>query len=488
MKDFRNRVVSGSIWNIGASVVRYGFDVAVNIILARLLLPEDFGVVAMATVMSGAVGALGQLGWGTALVQRKQLTEAHRSSVFWITMGLGFVLAGVTVASGPVVAWFYDEPLLTQLMPVVAIQFPLTGLAVIPQAELSRELRFGDLAKVNLIAIFVSGVAGVAAAGLGGGVWAILLRSLLIHFITAFGLVAIVRWRPRWTFRWAAIRELLSFSVNLYFNQIFVYVSRNLDTVLIGKFLGSSPLGVYSRSYTLMTLPMQTMTHAVFRVLFSAFSAIQDDSERIRRVYLQYSGALATFVVPSMMGLAAVAHPAVVAALGPEWATLAPVVQIMAPAAMWQGVAGIHRVLYLSQGRTDLQLRYTIIGRGCVLIGIVAGLSFGINGVAAGFVAGSFIDTVLGVHMAGRLVGLTWGQLLSHHRGVLLSALGMGGVVVAVGRLPAVSALSEWGQLGVLVPIGITIYAGSLLIFEPKPYLELKALVDNRLKARRKEK
>jgi len=476
MKDLRKRVVSGSIWNAGASLVRYGFDIAVNIVLARLLVPEDFGLVAMATVMSGLVAVLGRVGLGNALVQRKEIDESHRSSVFWVMVPLSLVLAGLTAASGPVVAWFYEEPALLVIMPVVAIQFPIGGLSTVPLARIQRDLRFKTLAQVNLAAIFISGTAAVATAALGGGVWSIVMRALLVQGVSMLAFVAVAKWRPRWTFRWAAIRDLLKFSVSYYFNQVVIYASRNLDTILIGRFLGSAPLGIYSRSYTLMMLPLQSVNTAVYKVLFAAFSSIQDDSARVRRIYLQYSGALAIFIFPAMLGLALVANPLVITVLGPEWAELGPILEIMAPAATWQGVMSIHQTLYLAKGRTDLQLRYTIIGRAFVIAGIVAGLRWGINGVAAGFVVGNFIHFAINVHVAGALVDLTWWRLLTHIRGVIGSALLMSVAVGIAARMPEVTSLPEWGQLLVLIPLGAVTYATCVLLFKPVPYGDLMGL------------
>lgn len=476
MNDLRRLVVSGTAWNVIAGLGRYAFDLVVNIVLARVLLPSDFGVVAMATVVSAFVAIFGTFGLGSALVQRSQIDARHVSAVFWLSLLIGVGIGAVTAAAGPLAAWFYGEPRLTTILLVLALQFPIAGLLTVPQSLLQRDLRWKTLARVELGATALSGAIAVTLAILGAGIWSIVVRSMITHATTAVMLMAIAPVKPRLRIDGDAARQLMKFSLSFYGDQLLKFASRNLDTVLVGKFLGSGPLGVYSRAYALMIVPLGALVTPLFRVLFSAFSAIQDDHARIGSLHLRYVGALALVMLPASTGLSVAAEPAVLTVLGDRWLELVGVLRVLAPAASWHGIMGLYSAIYMAKGRTDLQLKYTLIGRALMIVGTIVGLNWGILGVAWGVSIGTMMDATVNIVVAGRLVDLSLRRLLSHLKWVLVANFVMAGGVFAVARLDAVRELPPWLQLVVLSGAGIVIYTGLVLVLRPAPYNDILAL------------
>lgn len=484
MGSFRKRLLSGSLWTLVASLVRYAFDLVFNIVLARILAPKDFGLVAMAMVVSNLVAIFGGFGLGTALVQKKQVDPDDLSSVFWVSLGINTLIGVTTALSAPVAAQFYGERDLLLILPAIAVQFPIHGLNTIPMVLLKRSLRHDSAARIELMSSGVAGVVAISLALNGFGYWSIVLRTLCTRTIATILFARTAGWRPGLAVHSERILGLLRFTLSYQGNQILVFCSRNLDTVLIGRFLGSTPLGIYNRAYSLMMMPVQSVAKALHGILFAAFSSIQDDKVRIGRIYLRFSGALATFIIPSMLGLLAVAEPAVLVVLGERWKPLIPVVQTLIPIGICEGVFGIHQTLFMSQGRTDLQLRLGLIGRLFVILGISTGIPYGIVGVARGFAVGSVFHFALNVSGATRLVNVRWRDLFSHLNGVMIAGVVMLCVLVAFDVGSPVGSFRPVARLCALTTIGACIYVGLVTTFKPKPYRDLLDVVAS-LRARR---
>jgi len=398
-------VYSGVRWSALSKYGAQGMQVVVSLVLARLLAPEYFGLLAMATVVTGFVNVFKNLGFASAIIQRKTIDARLLSTLFWVNLGMCLLVTGVLVGISPAAAWVYDDPRVAPIVAVLSINFLLAGFTMIPTAVLTRRMAFNKLAVREIAAVIVGGTTSITLAAFGWGVWALVAGSLadsaaqmvLINLLSPF--------RPRLVFDGQGLRECLGFGLNLTGFNIFNYFARNADNFIIGIFLGPVALGYYALAYKLMLLPRDAVTNVVTRVLFPAFSRMQGDDERLANAYLRTCGAIAFVTFPMMAGLAVIARPFVEVVLGDKWLPAVPLIWILAPVGMLQSVWSTAGQIFLAKGRADWQFRWGVLA-GLIIVGsFVLGLPWGVVGVASAYALACFALAIPGFYLPFSLVG-----------------------------------------------------------------------------------
>ena len=297
------RVVGGVAWKTTSAVVLQVSRLVTAIILARLLSPHAFGVAGMVLVSSGLVLIFADLAFGAALVQRRVLTEADRSTVFWLNAagGVVFTIGGILL-SGPI-ADFFGEPQVQPLFAVYSTTFLVTALSATQSALLNREMNFRSLELRQMTSYAAGAVVGIVVAFRGGGAWAIILQQVTIAVVSTVLLSFMSRWRPRLIFSKASLNSMVGFSSRVFGTRLLFYVNRNADNLLIGRFVGPAALGVYALAYNVMMVPFSQISNPIQAVLFPAFSRLQDDPERIGRGWLRVNRVVAAITMPALLGL-----------------------------------------------------------------------------------------------------------------------------------------------------------------------------------------
>jgi len=481
---FRSRTISGVSWSLTSQLVRQALTVIVGIVLARLLSPQEFGLVAMVMVIGNFALLIAELGLGAGLVQRREVNEAHFSSVFWLNLLVGLALTGLFAAGAPLVAAFYGEPRLEPLTLALSFLFLLRALTVVPQARLARALDFRGLAIADIAAALIAGGLAIGLALTDHGVWSLVTRLLTAAGASAVLIFILARWRPRPAVSGAALKQLLGFGGSLFASESLGYWSRNLDNLLIGRVLGTAPLGLYSRAYELMLYPLQNVSQAIGRVMFPALSQIQDQPERVKRVHLRVTRVVALLTFPMCLGLLVVAEPFVLALFGEQWRGMIPVLQILCAIGAPQSILTLNGNLYLSQGRADLQLKVGLWLKGLLVVGIVIGVLTGeILGVAACYAGASLLCAYPSFYFAGRLVGLSFLEMLQNLGGVFLCAALMAGAAFAAGRL-LLADFAPLTRLLAQIAIGAALYPALILLLRVEAFVDFKTLLLQRLRGR----
>lgn len=476
MTALRQRMVAGLRWQAAGAVGSQIVTLAAAIPLARLLSPAEFGLVAMAGVATGFLLLFAEFGLGYALVQAREASPETLSSVFWLQAGLGAALALLGVAAAPAVAAFYREPRLVPVAAALAAELAITGLAATQISLARRRLAFATLVRSELVATAASSAVAVAMAAAGAGVWSLVARSLLAAALRAAALWRWSGWQPQPVLRLSAVRPLLRFSRDLLATENLNYWARNLDTLLLGRVVGVDALGLYNRAYRLFLLPSQTLAGTLRSVLFPSFSRIAHEPARVKAIFLRVVRGVALVAFPVHLGLLACVDVAVPALFGPSWTPMIPLARIFCAVGLVQSLAGLNGSLYLALGRTDLQLRYGILFRANLIVGIAAGLRWGPLGVAACYGLASLLNLVPNSRVAGGLVGLRMAEVWEAVRGplacaLLMSAAVMWSGVALAGRLPGGVLLLA--QLGV----GAASYLGLLRALRVGTLDELLAVV-----------
>jgi len=482
--EFAQKTISGLGWSLTSQLGRQGLGLILGIVLARLLSPREFGLIAMVLVFSGFAALITEFGFVSTLVQKRDVREEHLNSVFWFNCTLGILLAALFVVLAPLVAEFYDEPGLTAPARAMAIAFPLWTVSTVQRALLSRALDFRRLAIAEITGVGLGGIAAVFAAIANMGVWSLVIQQLLQPGISSLVLWILCRWKPQLRFSWSALRDLMSFGLNVLGYRSLSHWSHNFDSLLVGRFLGSSPLGIYDLAYRIMQFPVWNISRSLHRVMFSSFSMIQDQRDRIREVFLRAVSIVSLAVFPLMLGTLATAPYLVETLFGQDWIAMVPVLQIFCIASIFESVAGLTSMLFLSQGRADLQLRVGLFLKLNTLAGIVIGLGWGVTGVAAGYTVASIINFFPAFYFSGRLVGLPLRRLV----GTSLPMLAAASLMSLAVHGASLTLPPEWpapGKLAALFGLGLVLYGGIVFGFRLKAWEENRKFIWDQMVARR---
>jgi O-antigen/teichoic acid export membrane protein len=469
----RSRLLHGLAWKVGSQLFRQGWRAAVAIILARLLLPDDYGLAAMVLVFGTLIFIFSDLALGSALVQRKELSEEDRSTVFWTASAVGLLFTLVGVACSWPLAAFYGEDEVQPLFAVLSLSFFVTALGTTHAALLNREMSFKSLELRMMAGAAVGGVVGIVLALADYGAWALIGQQLAISVVSTLLLWVLSPWRPRFAFSTASLRSLGSFSFNVFGTRVLFYLNR-MDAVLIGRFLGAAPLGAYSVAQHVILAPLSRLTQPIAELFFPAFSRIQDDAERIGALWLRVNRLVAALAVPAMLGIMAVAPELVVVVLGEKWDAATPVIQILAWVGLLQSLQKLNSSILQARDRTGVLLRYSVIVLAASLTAFVAGLHWGIVGVATAYAISSTIVEPYYTWVTARSVGLGLVDVGRSLFGIAQASLGMLACVLVADR--ALDGIGAAPRLVLLIGLGVVTYVPLLLWREPQILAEAREL------------
>lgn len=451
-------IAKGAVWTTGAQWVVQFTQFLVSIVLARLLLPSDYGLVGLAIVYMGFITIFSSLGMGPALIQRKNIDDDYISTAFWATATVSLLLFAASIVGAPYIAGFFREPRLIDIIRVAAIALLLTPLNSVLASLLTRHMQFRSLAIVEVTSAVLSQGAALIGAVSGLGVWALVVAQLIAPLARLPLLFRFNRWLPSFRFDPGRFADLVSFSSPIVGFNIINYFSRNSDKIIIGKLLGPAQLGFYDISYQLMLKPLHHVSNTISTPLFPALSSIQDDKSEVGHLYRRVVTYIALITFPMMLGLAAVADDFVHAVLGAKWAPAIPVLQILCLVGAMQSVGTTVGDIYLSQGRSDLMIKWTLVATPITVTAFYLGSNWGIVGVATCYAAVSVPLWFAQHYIANRLIGLPlarfWGALLPAAYNSIVMLAG----VYSAQRLCDLGGCGRMPRLIVAITTGVVVY------------------------------
>ena len=389
--DLKGRSVRGGAITVFSQGCKFVLQTGSTVVLARLLTPADFGLIAMVTAVTGFAMMFSSLGLSTATVQKAEINQGQVSTLFWINVALGVLVAAVVIGLAPAVAWFYDDPRLTPVTMALGAAFVFGGLAVQHQAMLQRHMRFFAIGIVEVVSMAVGVAVAIVAGVFGAGYWSLVIMHIAMAATAAVGSWIGFPWLPRRPRKGAGVREMLGFGGNITGYNIVNYFTRNADNILIGKFVGASALGFYSKAYGLLMLPIRQIRSPLVRVGLPGLSRLQGDPERYRNFYLKMLQLLAFVTVPMAILLGAYSHEIIMLVLGPQWEQAAPIFTILAFAAVIQPVLGTVAMVMISSGHDKRYFKMGIFSSIAYMISFSVGLPWGATGVAFGYTVGSYL-------------------------------------------------------------------------------------------------
>lgn len=430
--DLDRSVVSGIAWTGGVRTLTQGFQWAAALLVVRLLTPEDYGLVAMAGAYLGLVSMFSEFGLGAAIVQRRDLSSDQIARLGGVSLFLGTTLAALSVGVSGWIAAFFDEPRVQPIIMVLAVSFIFSGADIVPRSLLKRDLDFKRLSLVGGARNMVYAVTSLALAALGFGYWALVLAGLsgtLVRMIVALWWR---RHRITWPSQLHTIRSELWFGGHVVVTQLSLYVRKFADILIVGKTLGTEPLGAYNVGWTQANIPVERVTPIVTGVSAGVLAASQDDTAGLRRYVKMFTEGIALIAFPATFGLAVVADDFVMLVFGERWAATIGPLRVLAVVAALRCITPVLSQVLIATDQAKENMQFAVAGSIVIPIFLFIGSHWGITGVAFGWLLGHplVMGTILLRH-ALRTTEMPFLEYVSSLRRAGLASLVMVLVVIA---------------------------------------------------------
>ena len=461
-QSVRSQILHGVAWNFIEKVLIRGASFVIGIILARLLSPSDFGLVGMLAIFISISNVFIEGGLAKALIQRQNCNDIDFSTAFVSNVGMSVVIYVILFVSSPWIADFYEEPVLTPLTRVLALNFILGAFNIVQRAKLMIAVDFKSLAQINVISVVLSGAVGIVMAYSGFGVWALVGQNLFSTVVLIILFPIYSKWKPSFRFSAESFKHLFGFGSKLMFSGIYSVIINNISTICIGRFYKSHHLGFYTRGLQFSEIISSTLFDVLGNVTFPVMSGLQNDKEHLLAIYRKSLYFTAMLVFPLMILMALISRPFVIILLTEKWLPSVVLMQWLFLARMFTPLSAINMNLLNAVGRSDLFMKIDFSKAPLVIIVLAITIPISIEALTIGSFVISFICFFINAYLPGRMFGYgAWSQIRDW-KWILLSVALMSGSVYAF--LQFVS--NVWVQMIGGFLIGVIVYAGCCFLFK----------------------
>lgn len=481
-KGLETKVASGIAWSFSEKILTMVIQMVVSIIVARELMPEDFGVMAIMTFFTSVALAIIDSGFSQALIRKESPSDSDYRTVLCFNLVMSVVLYGVLTAVAYPVAKLYDAPVICDIAPILFLILPINALCVVQTVMFTREFRFALLSKIVFSASLISGIVAVVMAVTGWGIWALVAQRLLMMGIKALAFWVIRRWRTDAPLAVASLREMAPFSLRLLATDLIASIYNNVAQLFIGKLHNTSMLGYYSQAQKLKDLPVISTVQAVQGVTFPALAQIKDDDVKFSAGYLRIMEMLAFVLFPLMLGMVAVADDMFLLLLGDKWMPTVPYFEILALSGLFYPLGIVSYNVLKSRSDGAVIVRLEILKRVIQTLILCVTIPLGVKSVAWGITAMAAVEWLLNTATAMRYVSCRFVTLLRRIAPSMILALAMYVVV----RLSAPIYISLHVALRLLLGIVIAVmsYLCGALLFRVNALCEALSLAHSLLNRR----
>jgi O-antigen/teichoic acid export membrane protein len=481
--SLKQKTISGLLWSFIDSFAGLGISFIVGIMLARILSPEEFGLIGMLAIFIAIAQSFITSGFSQALIRKQDCNAADYSTVFYFNIVVGILFYLLLFLSAKSIADFYNEPVLEQLVKVLGLVLVINSFTIIQSTLLTKRIDFKLQAKISVISSVVSGIISIYMAYKGFGVWSLVAQTLLKNAINSILLWFWNQWKPIWQFSTSSFKELFSFGSKLLVSGLIDTIYRNVYYLIIGKYFAAAELGYYTRADQFQALPSQSLQGIIGRVSYPVLSSIQNDIPRLREAYKKIirSSMLITFVL--MLGMAAAARPMILTLIGEKWEPAVIYLQMLCLVGMFYPLHALNLNMLQVQGRSDLFLRLEIIKKVLAIPIILVGIFWGIKAMIVGMMINTLIAYYLNSYWSGRFIGYSFTAQIKDILPSLFMATVTSLVVLTEGLLIPVSPLP---LLAIQIVTGALVTFGLCEVFHFKDYLYIKEIVKEKILTQRK--
>ncbi len=471
-ESLKHKAVNSVLWRIAEQGGKQGIYFVVSVILARLIMPDQFGLVAMLTVFTAVAGVFIDSGFSTALTRKTNRTQADCSTVYWFNIVISAICYVILFFCAPLIADFYEMPQLTDILRVTALSLIIGSLTGVHRTLLSAELRFKELTKFNLLSILFGGAVSVIMAYMGFQVWALVVQGLVVTIVSTIYVWHKVNWRPTMTFSRESFREFFGFGSKLLASSLLDTIFSNIYSITIGKFYRAADLAFYNRASSLTNMTSSMPTGILQSVTYPTLCKLQGNDEALKSGYRRTLRISAFVIFPLCVGIGAVAFPLINVLFTSVWIYAATLLSIMAFSSMWYPIHAINLNYLIVKGRSDLFFRLEVIKKIQGVIMLCITIPMGLEAMCWGSVVTSILCLIYNTYYTGKFLKLS--ILQQFHD--LLPTLLLCAVMYAASRSIANLMDNDLLSLICSVSAGAVIYIGGALIFRFPEIKELKSL------------
>ena len=485
--SLKAKTLSGVIWKFGERVSAQAVNFIVSIILARLLLPEDYGIIALVTVFITICNKIVVSGFATSLIQMKDADILDFSTVFYFSLAVAVVLYTGLFFSAPFIADFYsaesDPQLFIQVIRVMGLNLFIIAVNSVQQAYVSRTMQFRKFFFSTIIGTVVSAVAGIGMAYGGYGVWALVAQNIILAVVNGIVLWFMVKWRPELKFSFKRLNTLYSYGWKIFVASMIKILYNDLRSLVIGKVYTAADLAFYNKAQSFPQLIDTNVEGTIDSVLFPAISKKQSSVDDMRAMLRRAIKTTSYVLMPLLAGLSAVAKPFIIILLTDKWAESIPLMQILAFSFMFAPVELENLQAIKAIGRSDVALKVEIIKKVAGVIILIVSIPFGVTAIAVGMVISTTLSAIINAIPNKKLLGYTFKMQLADILPGLLLSLVMFGVVYPISLLD----LNVFVMLIVQVAVGAIIYISLSVIFKVESFKYILGIVKGFLKRGKKK-
>lgn len=454
--------LSGILWVFADKLGGSSINFIITIVLARLLSPEDFGLVAMVMIFFEMSSVFVESGFSTALIREKEISEADKSTTFLFNMATSVVLYVALFFSAPLIASFFDQPALLWIVRIMGLNLIIDALSIVQGSTLTQQIDFKTQTKARFGAVVISGIAGVALALQGMGVWALVVRILVMAIMQTFFLWRFNPWKPSLVFSRESFRRLFGFGSKILSAALLDKFFSHIYKVVIGKFFAAASLGFYTQAANFSNMVINTLFRTVQSVTYPVLSKLQDDRPRLKEGYRKILVLSSFIIFPAMTLLGVLAKPALLALVGEKWLPSVPFLQLLCLAGATYHFTTVNLNMLLVLGRSDLSLKLEVVKKMVIALAIFIGLPFGIFGLVIGEVIATYINMTINAYYSKKFLQYSFPEQVLDVMPTLSISLMMGVMVFFISSLTYDNAwvqLLLGGLLGSVAYLGLHILA-----------------------------
>ena len=454
-KTLSERSLSAIVWvlldKLGGSSVNF----IVTILLARLLLPEDFGLVAMVMVFFEFSSVFVESGFSTALIREKTISELDKSTTFIFNFIAAIVLYTLLFFSAPAIAAFFKQDMLVWIVRIMGLNLLFNAFSIVQRTSLMQQVHFQTQTKIRFLTVSLSGAVAILMAYQGYGVWALVVRFVLSDLMDSILLTLMTRWRPRWQFSWASFHRLFGFGSRILAAAILDKFFTHIYKLLIGKFFAAATLGFYTQANNFTNMVINTLFRTIQNVTYPVLAQLQDEQEKLKQGYRKILKLSSFVIIPAMVILGALAEPVIRILVGDKWLPSVPMLQLLCVSGLTYHFSSINLNMLLVLGRSDLSLKLEVVKKINISIAILTGLQFGIYGLIIGEVITAYVNLFVNAYYSNKFLHYSIREQVKDILPTASISLVVGAVLVWVQQFPGLPGMFHLISLSAL---GGTLY------------------------------
>lgn len=474
----KRKAIDGLVWSFIENFLKQLVLFSIGIVLARLLSPEEFGLIGISTIFITLSKTFIDGGFSQALIRKQDCTDEDYSTVFYINLCMGSFLALILYLSAGLISQFFKQPPVLEIIEVLSVLLLINALTIIQRTQMIKKINFKMQAKISVTSELTGGVLAIGMALSGWGVWSLVLKQITTHSIETFLLWLQGNWRPKLTFSKSSFTELFGFGSKLLAANILNTLFKNIYLIVIGRYFSAAHLGYFTRAQQFNDLPSQNINNIIQRVTYPVLSSLQDNPKKLKDVYRKILSATMLITFPLMIGLASIAEPLIMVLLGEKWSQSIIYLQLLTFIGACYPLNSLNLNILKVAGRSDIFLILEVIKKILIIPAVIVGINYGIESMILAMWGVTIIALIINSYWTGKFLNY---NLINQLRDILpalsISSI-MGTLVFILGK-----QLGEATIIGLLLQIvaGLIIMITLTELFKLKSYIELKKIIAEKI-------